>query len=145
MDQHGNDHIYRWTATVERFKSCDDAFSAKIKVTGHDGHERPQIGDLVKVRGRKGAEFIAPIIAIRHEGYSNVHVVTEYPPWVADSYLARQERSRAEALRSTLEARKDARLMDVRQQLNLCVVCGEGDLAACACVRAEQERVCPAH
>ena len=129
----------RWTAIVERFRSSDDHFSAKIRL-GED-RRMPEIGDLVLVQGRKGAEFIAPILALRNATYSIVHVITANPPWSSDSYLAKQERSWAEAIHSRLEARKKARLMDVREQENLCVVCGEPDLAACACVRAERERL----
>ena len=129
----------RWTATVERFRSSDDEFSAKIKL-GEDRH-MPEFGDLVWVQGRKGAEFIAPILALRNATYSIVHVITADPPWSADSYLARQERSWAKALNSRLQARKEARLMDVREQENLCVVCGEPDLDACACVRSQRERL----
>ena len=133
------DQPVQWTAKVERFRPDDDQYSAKIVLQA--GGREPQIGDLVLVRGWKGAEFIAPIIAVRNAKTTSVYVITADPPWRADSYLARQERSWTEAIDSRLQARKEARLMDVREQENLCVVCGEPDLDACACVRAQRERI----
>lgn len=118
-----------WAGTPERYKSGEE-YAVKITLDRAPEQRTPRLGELVRVQGRKGADFIAPIIAIRNATPTIVHAVTDYPPWIDESYVERRERRRVDAL-------KKSRTVAVRESLGLCIICG-AEPQACACVvRAE--------
>lgn len=70
-----------WTGSPVRYKP-DEPFVARIKVGTASGDDQPEIGDLVRVVGRKGAEWIAPILAIRARTHASTYAYVGDPPWV---------------------------------------------------------------
>ena len=91
----------------------------------------PDIGDRVRARGRRGAEWIGTIAAVRMTREDGAWVVlAEPPPWVDAAAVAEAEREALLALRQT----------KTREQAGVCVACGEPAEPECPCVTKERER-----
>ena len=76
------DEPVKRTATPGRFNAAEP-FCAKINIEDMQPCPEsgaPRIGDLVRVCGRQGAEFVAPIVAIRSVGTHYTYVIAEEPP-----------------------------------------------------------------
>ena len=132
-----NEQRVKWAGVAQRYHA-NEPFSAKIDGWDQSRNDEgtPQIGDLINVLGgRSGAEFIAPIMAIRAapKGTRYIFVMAGPPPWATETHLARQMRAQTEAL-------QEARRIEILQQLDLCVVCEEGPLEACACVQRKKRK-----
>ena len=117
-------------------------FRCRIDLSSDDRDKRPLIGEHVFVTDEDGAEFIAPILALHKEwiDWANdgtqtpfVVVITENPPWLAETHAAMRARIEAEAVAHN-------RKMQAREAAGLCPVCGEDNLKNCACVRVQKER-----
>lgn len=91
----------------------------------------PDINDRVRARGRRGAEWIGTIAAVRMTTDDGAWVVlAEPPPWIDPATVARAE---TQALRELHDTR-------TRQQAGVCLACDEPAEPECPCVGRKREQ-----
>lgn len=121
------------------FRNEDGEWFATIRHGGCD--PRVEIGDEVCVNGRKDAQWLTTIIAIKERKRDSSIVFCGQPPWSPDRETVRMERA-ATARRALLDVSETEELHRIRGAVGVCLKCGEfADDCACkrrALAEAEQ-------
>ena len=103
-----------------------------------------EIGDEVCVNGRKGAQWMTTIIAIKERTRDRTDILCGQPPWSPNRETLTMERT-ATARRTLLDIAETERRNHIRTEAGLCRNCGEfPDDCACkrtALAEAEQQRM----
>lgn len=132
------DMDYIWTATNPKRYKQGERYS--VLITPLAPGEVVEIGDLVKVTStRGGAEFIAPVLAIRAVDNKGTWVVTDNPAWVENSFQADRIASEYTELDNLIEKQKSNRFEEIMLKSGICIFCGEPDDEDCPCYHEEQK------
>ena len=120
---------YDWHG--ERIRRLEPGERYSVFVPADGSGALPEIGDRVLARGRRGAEWIGTVAAMRGTEERGAWVVlAEPPPWVDSAAAARAE----------VEALLELRRARAREQAGVCAACGEPVEPECPCVAKEREK-----
>ena len=132
------DMDYIWTATNPKRYKQGERYS--VLITPLAPGEVVEIGDLVKVTStRGGAEFTAPVLAIRAVDNKGTWVVTDNPAWVENSFKADRIASEYTELDNLIEKQKSNRFEEIMLKSGICIFCGEPDDDDCPCYHEEKK------